>query len=341
MNMAPAPRRPVVLVVSCGGTISSVRPPGGRAGAAPRLSAADLIADVPELADIADIEARTHTLLPSSDLTLDDVLALRGLIAGRAARPPGLAGAVITQGTDTLEETAFALDLIWDGGCPVVLTGAMRNASQPGADGPANLLAAVVTAASPVARDAGVLVVAGDEIHAAAWVRKTHTTSAASFRSPALGPVGYVTENTAHLPLRPRRTPRLPVIPRSVGPPPAALVGFGLGDDARMLAAVAGAGYRGLVSEALGGGHLPSRVAGSAELAALVAAMPVVLASRTGAGQLLTSTYGFPGSETALLAQGLIPAGSLDGRKARVLLSLLLAAAAGRAEVARAFTNFC
>jgi len=334
------PRRPLILVVSCGGTISSVRPTGRAGGAAPRLSAADLVADVPELAAIADIEALTYAVVPSSDLTLDDVLAVCRLIGDRARRPPEPDGVVITQGTDTLEETAFALDLLWDDQRPIVVTGAMRNASQPGPDGPANLLAATATAACPAARDAGVLVVANDEIHAAALVRKTHTTSTATFRSHALGPVGHVVENTARLPLRPRRSPRLPAIPQSVGPLPTALITFGLGDDARLLAAIADAGYRGAVIEAMGGGHLPSRVAGSAELMALVEAMPVVLSSRTGAGHLLRSTYSFAGSESDLLSRGLISAGSLDGPKARILLSLLLAGAAERGEVEQAFAFF-
>ncbi|HXP20214.1 MAG TPA: asparaginase [Streptosporangiaceae bacterium] len=330
-------RRPLILIISCGGTISSVRSPGDLAGATPRLGAADLVADLPELGEIAEIRTHTFSTVPSSDLTLDDVLALRDLIDDRVLRSPELDGVVVTQGTDTLEEAAFALDLLWDGRCPVVVTGAMRNASMPGSDGPANLLAAVATAISPRANDAGVLVVAGDEIHAAAYVRKTHTHSPAAFRSPTLGPLGYVIENEAHLALLPRRRPRLAGLPRSVGPSPVALVAFGMGDDARLLDAVLRAGYRGAVIEAMGGGHLPGRVATSDELEALVDAMPVVLSSRAGSGQLLRSTYSFTGSESDLLARGLISSGVLDGRKARVLLSLLLAGPATRAEIERAF----
>jgi L-asparaginase len=329
-------RRPLALIVSCGGTISSV-PVGASGGAVPRVGAADLVAGLPELAAIADIETQTLSVVPSSDLTLDDVLALRALIDSRARSAPALAGVVVTQGTDTLEETAFALDLLWDDPCPVVVTGAMRHAGIPGSDGPANLLAATATAVSAAARGRGVLVVAGDEIHAAAYVRKTHTHSPATFRSPLAGPLGYVAENEPQLLLTPRRLPRLAVIPRSVGPSPAALVSFGLGDDARMLGAIVTAGYRGAVIEAMGGGHLPASVAGSAELKALVDAMPVVLSSRTGAGRLLRSTYSFAGSESDLLARGLISSGHLDGRKSRVLLSLLLAGGAERAEMERAF----
>lgn len=323
-------------MVSCGGTISSLRGRTEEAGATPRLSAAELVAGLPELARVADIEAQTYSVLPSSDLTLDDVLALHRLIQERATRAPGLAGVVVTQGTDVLEETAFALDLLWDG-FPLVLTGAMRNASLPGSDGPANLLAAVVTAAGAPARGAGVLLVANDEIHAAAYVRKTHTTDVATFRSPTVGPIGYVAEMRAHLLLMPRRRPPLERIPERVGPSPVALVTMGIGDDARLLGAVLDAGYRGVVIEALGGGHLPRAVAESAELRVLVDRVPVVLSSRVGAGALLESTYTFPGSETDLLARGLISSGDLDGRKARVLLSLLLAAGAEVEHVKEAF----
>lgn len=304
------------------------------AGAAPRLTAEDLVAAVPELADVADIEAHTFSVAPSSDMTLDDVLALHRFVAGRA----DVDGIVVTQGTDTLEETAFALDLLWGGG-PLVLTGAMRNTSLPGADGAANLLAAVITAATPAAAGAGVLVVANDEIHAAAHVQKTHTQNVAAFRSPALGPVGYIAERRAYLPLVPRRRPPLGRIPDG-RVPPVALLAAAIGDDPRLLAAALHAGFAGVVIEALGGGHLPRRIAESAELAALVRAVPVVLASRAGAGPVLGSTYTFPGSETDLLARGLWSAGALDGRKARVLLSLLLAAGGGREPVERGFRAF-
>lgn len=309
--------------------MSSVR---SGAGATPRLGAGDLVAALPELADAAAIEAHTFTTTPSSDMTFDDVLALYRIIMDRSR---SVTGVVVTQGTDTLEETAFALELLWDG-CPLVVTGAMRNASLPGTDGGANLLAAVVTAASPAAAGAGVLVVANDEIHAAAHVRKGHTQNVAAFHSPGHGPVGYVAERAAHLVLLPRRRRRLDSIPDRTGPP-VALLTVGMGDDARLLGAVLHAGFGAVVIEALGGGHLPRRIAESAELKALVDAMPVVLASRVGAGPVLERTYTFPGSEIDLLARGLLSAGTLDGRKARVLLGLLLAGGGGRQEVEAGF----
>src|SRR5262249_37369809 len=150
-------------------------------------------------------------VVPSADITLNDVVRLRGeLEAEVAARGDELAGIVITHGTDTLEEVAFALDLLWEPDTPVVITGAMRNASLPSPDGRANVLASAATATAPDARGLGVLVVMNDEIHAARHVRKTHTASLAAFRSPTVGPIGYVTEGEARIVLAPSRRDPIP-----------------------------------------------------------------------------------------------------------------------------------
>ncbi|MQA88437.1 MAG: hypothetical protein GEV03_28425, partial [Streptosporangiales bacterium] len=207
-------------------------------------------------------------------------------------------------------------------GAPVVVTGAMRNPTLPGADGPANLLAAVRVAASTDCRGLGCLVVLNDEIHAARFVRKTHTGNPATFRSPLAGPIGWLAEGTPHLALRPVRRHHV-AVPKETDPPPVALPTVGLADDGRLLAEVERLGYAGVVVEAMGGGHVPAHLAPT--LANLARRVPVVLASRTGSGEVLRETYSFPGSETDLLEHGSIPAGALDGLKARILLMLLLA----------------
>jgi L-asparaginase len=157
---------------------------------------------------------------------------------------------VVTQGTDTIEETAFALDLLVDGPGPVVVTGAMRNPTLAGPDGPANLLAAVQVAAAP--QGAGVLVVANDEIHAARFVRKTVTTSPATFRSTSASPVGWVVEGRCRMEFRvpPLDTAGLSTVDEV---PPVALLTAMLGDDARLVAEVEQLGYGGLVIEGFGG----------------------------------------------------------------------------------------
>jgi len=325
--------RPRVVIFSTGGTIASMR--RGDHGAAPTLTGEELVAAVPQLTEAAEVAVVPFRQVASSDLALADVIRLALEI--KQAVAGGTKGVVVTQGTDTLEETAFALDLIWDGEEPVVLTGAMRGPSLPGADGPANLLAATLVAASPAARGLGALVVFSDEVHLPLFVRKTHTTSPATFRSLQAGPIGWIVENRPRIALHPvvRHHIRLPSVPETI--PPVALAKVSLGDDGRLLPVIAELGYRGLVLEATGGGHVPHVM--TDPLADLARSIPVVLTSRTGAGEVLRSTYGFPGSETDLLARGLIHAGVLDGLKAKLLLTLLLIAGAGRDRIAEAFAT--
>lgn len=319
-----------VVVFSLGGTIAMT----GDAGSpvVPALTAADLVASVPGLAETGvDIAVHDFRSVPGASVSLADLTAL--VAAAHRAVDDGADGVVVTQGTDTIEESAFALDLLWLRDAPLVVTGAMRNPTMAGADGPANLLAAVTTAAAPAARRLGCLVTFCDEIHSARWVRKTHTTSPGAFRSPNTGPIGIVTEGHALIPLRPARYPfRLEVAdPVAVR---TAVLPVVIGDDGATLRQ-AGLGLDGLVIAGFGAGHVPSATV--ATITELAAVMPVVLASRVSAGPILTRTYGFAGSESDLLSRGLISAGSLDCFKARILLHLLLAAGASRADIPKAF----
>jgi L-asparaginase len=320
-----------VAVFSTGGSIASIR--GANGAASPNLTAEQLVTAVPQLAAVAEVEAFRFRQVASSELTVADVIALAERIGSVIAG--GAAGALVTQGTNTLEETSFALDLLWQRDEPVVLTGAMRNPELPGTDGPANLLASAVVAASPLARGLGAVVVFNDEVHLPLFVRKTHTTNPATFCSPQAGPIGWITEHRLRIALRPAVRHHIAIrrVPDAV--PPVALVKVTLGDDGRLLTAVDTLGYKGLVIEATGGGHVPRAMV--EPLAALAQKMPVILSSRTGAGEVLRNTYGFPGSETDLLSRGLIHGGMLDGPKARLLLTLLLLAGADKETIVEAF----
>jgi L-asparaginase len=309
-------------------------PSASASGVVPALTGSDLVAAVPGLQGVA-VTAEDFRKLPGASLTVSDIADLVRRLE-RADRE-GVDGIVVTQGTDTLEETAFLTDVYYRGSAPVVFTGAMRSAVSAGADGTANLLAAVQAATCAGAREQGVLVVMGDEIHAARHVRKMHTTSPAAFCSPATGPLGRMVEGTARLHYALARTAPVPLPPDVPGVSEVEVVTASLGSSGILLDGLESK-ISGLVVAAFGAGHVPQTWV--PRLEALAAVMPVVLTSRIGTGPVLTSTYAFPGSESDLLARGLVCGGTLDPYKARLLLVALLAAGMPRPEIAAAFRAY-
>jgi L-asparaginase len=306
-----------VCVVFTGGTIAmGVDPRTG--GAVPLLSGEDLMAGMPDLKAVAAVEILNFCNKPGPHLLLSDVLGLAGTIRGLFTE--GRAdGVVVTHGTDTLEETAYMLDLLLAGDDPVVVTGAMRNSALPSADGPANLFNAVLTAADAEARGKGVLVAFNNEIHLAREVTKASATQLIAFRSPLFGPVGAIYGRSLRF-VRPGGL-RESIPTRDVSAR-VELVKFTLGMGTTLFDALASSAD-GVVVEAAGVGHVSLEVA-RAIRGIIAAGKPVVLTSRCYESFVLEDSYAFAGSEKDLRQMGAIPAPALSGPKARIKLILAL-----------------
>jgi len=343
--MAP----PRLLVLALGGTIAMMK--GDAGGVKPGLGADELVAAVPELAGLVEVRAETVAKVASPSLTLGQLYALAARIQ-RDTDAGAIDACVITQGTDTIEESAFLLDCLLEVAIPVIVIGAMRNPLMTSSDGAGNLLAAARVAAAPWVRESaaelGVMVVMLDHAYSAFDAVKAHSARIDAFGAPQSGPLATLIEDRV-LPLaRPVREWKEQVR-ELVGTSPAArlaqrnaavaLIALGLGEEGALIDVILAApdrlGYRGAVIALMGGGHAPSWLAD--KLGRLSAAMPTVGAGRMGGGPLLRKTYEFAGAEIDLGRRGLIPAGRLGPYKARVLLDLLLRADCDTTKVRAAF----
>ncbi|AZN30109.1 asparaginase [Flaviflexus salsibiostraticola] len=321
--------KPIIAVGALGGTIAMSAE--GTGAVRPELSADDLVGAVPALADVAQIRAETISNVASPAILPRNVLD--ALDFATRSIDEGATGVVLTHGTDTLEETAYLLDLLWDREEPLVVTGAMRSPNLPGADGPANLLAAVVTAGSEDARGMGVLVVLDDTVHLARLAAKTHATAVWTFQSPGWGPVGRVAERRLRMALRPMRMFD-PLPAPGDGPIRIPIVETPFGDEGDWVRAIASLEPPALVVQASGVGHMSEPVSDACE-ELVRSGIPVIMASRTGSGTTLEKSYGYPGSEQDLIARGLIPTGFLTARKTRLLVHVLLEFGADEATIRR------
>ena len=276
---------PKVALIFLGGTITMMPQSGG--GIAPSLKAEVLLGAVPGLADLAQVHLVQKASLPSASLTFQSIVALSLEID--ALYQEGIDGVVVVQGTDTIEETAFLLDLLVQGEKPLVVTGAMRGPAMPGADGSANLFGAALVACCGKTSGLGTLVVLNDEIHAARFVQKVHTFLPSAFASPGVGPLGYVLEKQVRLYVKPRPF-RLVSVSSSFECGPVALVKIALDDNGWLLEQLHNLSYGGVVVEGVGAGHVGAGVV--CHLTALAKDRPVVLTSRVQAGGALSNTYG-------------------------------------------------
>jgi L-asparaginase len=319
-----------VAVVGTGGTIASKydKRIGGHTSAA---AAEELVAAVPELARVASIRVAEHSNINSALMDSATAFGLRATLKPLLA-DEGVAGIVVTHGTATLEETAYLLDLTLGTEKPVVVTGAQRNFDEPDADGPRNLLYAVMVAASPQARGRGVLVALGGEIHAARDATKVNTERVTCFAGRDGGPIGMVTKDAVTFIATPERRVHIEVerIEENVQ-----LVRMAQGANDLLLRACIRERVAGIVVEATAGGNVNEPFY-RAICDALDAGIPVVVATRLASGAPHPGKA-YRGSFKSLVEHGAIGAGYLGGLKARILLMVALAHTREREALAHLF----
>jgi L-asparaginase len=295
--------------------------------AVPSMDAAALVEAVPQLDAVEHLETETLLELPGPHLSLRQALD----VANRAREVAEAGeGVVITTGTDTMEELGVLCAMTYGGEVPIVLTGANRPASNPGADGPANLLDAVTVAGAGSAAGLGVVIVFGGEIHAAMSARKVDSTGPSAFGSPVAGPLGRIVEGRLWLHARPIRPAPLVVERLEYR---VAIVTATLGDEGDVLAELA-ASREGLVLVALGAGHLSASAIG--ELRTALQQIPVLVTCRPERSSMLFDTYGFDGAERDLRQSGAVCAPFLSPQAARIALLCCLGAGLDREQMASA-----
>jgi L-asparaginase len=320
---------PRVVMVFTGGTISTL-PDAAAGGNVPVLNGRQILDRSPEVASLAEIETIDWGLVPASHLRFGQILSIARLAAEHLRRDD-VDGVVIVQGTDSIEETASAYDLLLATDKPVVVTGAMRDSSSAEFDGPRNLADSVRCVTSSEMRGRGVNVVMAGLVIGADQVVKTHTTALDTFKARDGEPVARVAGDNVELLSAPRTRQVLPLVPEEPVED-VHLVTATVGMDGALIRALAVLRPRGLVVAATGSGNThPDLLAGATELMATGAT--VVLSTRCPTGQV-EPMYAFPGGGALWQRAGAILS-DYDGPKSRVALALALACGLARDDIAR------
>ncbi len=319
-----------VAVYFTGGTISMKYDP--QIGAAvPALSGREILDHVTGLDSVASTEVIDFGRYPGPHMTPRLMMGLLARVRETLARDD-IDGVVVTHGTDTLEETAYLLDLTINNAKPVVFVGAMRNSSEMGWDGPSNLLSAIRVAASERARNLGVMVAMNETVLAASEATKTHTEAFDTFQSPDFGPLGLIDKGDVII----RRAPAgREILSATEMAAPVFLIKLVAGMDSTLIDAALDAGAKGLVIEGLGRGNVPVECVPGLKRA-IEKRIPVVVASRCLRGRVFES-YGYEGGLKQLRNLGVIRAGFLNGQKARIKLALALGLEKSLSEICALF----
>lgn len=313
-----------LLVIHTGGTISMSQDQSNKV-VTNDINPISMHQDV--INQYAQIDELNPFNVPSPHMTIQHVKQLKDIIL-EAVTNKYYDGFVITHGTDTLEETAFLLDLILGIEQPVVITGAMRSSNEIGSDGLYNYISAIRVASDEKARHKGVMVVFNDEIHTARNVTKTHTSNTNTFQSPNHGPLGVLTKDRVQFHHMPYRQQALENVNDKLN---VQLVKAYMGMPGDIFSFYSREGIDGMVIEALGQGNIPpSALEGIQQLVSLN--IPIVLVSRSFNG-IVSPTYAYDGGGYQLAQQGFIFSNGLNGPKARLKLLVALSNNLDKAEI--------
>lgn len=306
-----------IMIIFTGGTIS-MKADEDTDAAIPAMSGEEIIKLTPGMESIADIHFMDFGILPGPHMTPEKMLEL-SLVIKEKIETENINGVVITHGTDSLEETAYFVDLTNKSSKPIIFVGSMKNSSDLGWDGPANLIEAVCTAASDDAANRGVMVVMNREIHSASQVTKTNTHTLDTFKSVDFGPIGFVDNCKVHFNYDYTKSQHIPAnyIDSSVD-----LIKCGCGMDDRLLRYCVDSGTHGIVIEGMGRGNIPPKMVPGIEYA-IGMNIPIVLVSRCFMGRVFAD-YGYEGAGRELTKKGVILGGNLNGQKARIKLMIAL-----------------
>lgn len=321
-----------VAVIFNGGTISMKVDPRIQA-AVPTLTGQEIMAMVTGIEKFAHIESYTFSNLPGPHMTPETMLQLSKYIQ-KLLDQEDITGVVVTHGTDTLEETAYLLDLTINSDKPVVVTGSMRNSSELGYDGPANLAASICTVISEDAKNRGVLVCFNDELNCASEVTKANSMSLDTFRSPNFGPIGIIDSNEV---IFYRDSIKKQHIQAENIEANVDLIKCAAGMDSKFMEFCLNQGSKGFVIEAFGRGNIPPAMVKGVRRT-IEQGIPVVLVSRCFQGRVMDS-YGYPGGGKELRNLGVIFGDNLPGQKARIKLMLALSKTKNLEEIKEIFES--
>ncbi len=300
-------------------------------GAVPHFNGEELIKMIPQAEGLANLSVYEFGMFPGPHMTPDMMFGLSKIVQSYALKEE-IDGIIITHGTDTLEETAYLLDLTVDTQKPIVVIGAMKTSSEPDWDGPRNLVDAINICSNPNSIGMGVLVCLNGEINAASEVTKTHTEDVETFRSLDFGTLGFIDKGRVVYNRLPRKLEKIKTEKINCN---VDLIKVYAGMDDKFFKFSADSGVEGIVVEAMGVGNVPPPAFTGIKYAA-DKGIPVVLVSRCPAGETL-DIYGYPGAGKWLKEIGVIFADYLNGQKARIKLMLSLGAAASGNELLKYF----